>query len=346
MSSNRQYDDPDDLFAHTRMSLGDHIEELRLALWRALQGFGVAVLVGIFIAEHALRFISAPVESQLREFWLKQIHEQTATLGSREDLEQMNAPVKVAMTFSRVQLREAVGLPNQEAGPDDKVTLAGEYRPLELAEGLKKTLMLLNPPPTLSVLSVTEGFVIWMQMTIYCGVVLGSPWIFYQLWMFVAAGLYPHEKKYIYYFLPTSLGLFLAGVVLCELIVLPFGIRWLLQFNGWLGFKPELRLSEWLSFAIMAPLLFGIAFQTPLVMFFLERVGFLSVETYRANRKMAVFVLLVAAAVLAVAPDPLSWLALALPMVLLYELGILMCAWIPKPASDLDVPDPEEMVEV
>src|SRR5262249_46610366 len=154
------------------------------------------------------------------------------------------------------------------------------------------------------------------------------------------------EKKYVYYFLPLSLGLFLAGVVLCELIVLPFGIHWLLQFNAWLGFKPELRLSEWLSFAIMAPLLFGIAFQTPLVMFFLERVGILSVETYRSNRKIAIFVLFLAAALLAVAPDPISMLSMGVPMCLLYELGILLCAWFPRSSSDLDVPETEEMVEV
>jgi len=178
----------------------------------------------------------------------------------------------------------------------------------------------------------------------YVGIVLSSPWVFYQIWMFVAAGLYPHEKKYVHRYLPLSLGLFLAGVALCEFVALPMGLKYLLEFNDWLGIEPDMRLSEVLSFLVMMPLVFGIAFQTPLVMLFMERLGIFEVEHYTRNRRMAIFVIVFLAALLSVAPDPVSIMILAVPMVGLYEFGILLCKMSPRPAP-IEEPS-EELVEV
>ena len=113
------------------------------------------------------------------------------------------------------------------------------------------------------------------------GLVLSSPWVFYQLWAFVAAGLYRHERQYVKKFLPFSLGLFLGGVLLCFFGVLPLTLKFLLQFNVWLGIEPTLRISEWMSFATILPLVFGLAFQTPLVMLFLARIGIFTADDYR-----------------------------------------------------------------
>ncbi len=187
---------------------------------------------------------------------------------------------------------------------------------------------------------------VWLQVAIYIGFILASPWIFFQLWMFVAAGLYPTEKRLVHVYLPFSLGLFLVGVLVCEFVVLPIGIHYLLSFNQWMNIEPDLRLSEWLTFAILMPLVFGIAFQLPLVMFFLDRIGLLTVKTYLAYWRMAVFVILLLSAVLAVSPDPFSALAMAIPLWGLYFLGIWLCWVMPRAEPDLEVPDPEEMVEV
>lgn len=96
----------------------------------------------------------------------------------------------------------------------------------------------------------------------------------------------------------------------------------------------------------MVPLIFGAAFQTPLIMLFLERMGIVDVTVYTKNRKLAIFILAIIAAFLAVAPDPLNMMLLAVPLWLLYELGILLCRFAPKPANDLGEPEPDEMVEV
>jgi sec-independent protein translocase protein TatC len=108
-------------------------------------------------------------------------------------------------------------------------------------------------------------------------------------------------------------------------VVLPVSVRYLLSFHEWLGYEPDLRLSEWLGFALFLPLVFGLAFQTPLVMFVLDRLGIVDADVYRRNRRLAVFLLFVAAAVLTVTPDMVGMLSLALPLWLLYEAGILLC---------------------
>jgi sec-independent protein translocase protein TatC len=153
---------------------------------------------------------------------------------------------------------------------------------------------------------------------------MASPWVFYQGWAFVAAGLYRHERAYVKKFLPFSLGLFLTGVFLCFFLVLPITLKFLLQFNIYLGVAPTLRLSEWMSFATLLPLIFGLAFQTPLVMMILERLNVFTVEDFKAKRKIAILIITIAAALLTPGQDPFSMILLAVPMVLLYELGILM----------------------
>ncbi len=173
-------------------------------------------------------------------------------------------------------------------------------------------------------LAPLETLTIFFMLCLVAGLVLASPWVFYQAWAFVAAGLYRHERRYVKKYLPYSLGLFLAGVFLCFFFVLPLTLNFLLQFNVWLGVAPTLRLSDWMGFATILPLVFGIAFQTPLVMLLLERIGILSVADFRAKRKIAILVITVAAAVLTPGQDPISMLLLAVPMILLYELGILL----------------------
>src|SRR5436305_1722933 len=155
MSQDHERPDPEDMFAHTRMSLGDHIDELRTCLISAFKGFFLCLIIGFIVAEPVLALIKYPVERQLHEFYDRHIRD---------------------------------------------------------------------------------------------------------------------EKKYVHIFLPFSLGLFMAGVAVCQFLVLPWGIHWLLEFSHWIKVEPELRLSEWLSFAILMPVLFGVGFQLPLVMLFLYKI--------------------------------------------------------------------------
>ena len=144
---------------------------------------------------------------------------------------------------------------------------------------------------TLISLGPLETITIYFMVCLVTGLVLVSPWVFYQGWAFVAAGLYRHERHYVQKYLPISLGLFLTGVFLCFGFVLPITLGFLLEFNVWLGVAPTLRLSEWMSFATILPLVFGIAFQTPLIMLFLERIGIFTAADFRAKRKIAILII-------------------------------------------------------
>lgn len=319
------HDYDDDPFAATRMSFGDHVEELRMRLWRALAGFGVALVLGFFFSPTVLGFIAAPVDRALTKFHERRIDKLLERLQEGDpELLDANQPRDVELLLPARRLAAMLGLPQEKARPE-WMPLPVRLRPLDWAILTGEATRLVNHPPSLMSLTVTEPILVYFKVSAYCGVVLASPWIFYQLWLFVAAGLYLHEKSLVRVNLPLSIVLFLGGVALCEGIVLPVGLDYLLSFNDWLGYYPELRLSDWLNFALLMPLMFGLAFQTPMVMVFLERIGVFGVDDYRRNRRLAIFLLAVLAAVVTVTPDPFNMLALALPLWGLYEVGILLC---------------------
>ena len=178
-------------------------------------------------------------------------------------------------------------------------------------------------------LGVTEPFFVWLKAGLLGGLTLAAPFVFYELWAFVAAGLYPHEKKYVHLFLPISLLLFAAGVLMAFFFVFSPVLEFLFTFNSSLNISPEIRIGEWLSFAMFLPLGFGVAFQLPLVMLFVNRIGLVSVQTYVEKWRIAIMVIFVLSMFLTPA-DPISMLLLAIPLTALYFLGIGMCVMMPR----------------
>src|SRR5829696_2563423 len=132
-----------------------------------------------------------------------------------------------------------------------------------------------------------EAFMVYIKVSLLCGVVIACPWIFHQMWAFIGAGLYPQEKKLVHVYLPFSIFLFLGGVLVCQFLVMPQAVGAMLWFNEWMGLTPDLRLNEWLSFAIWMPVVFGISFQTPLVMLFMGKLGIADVPFFTSKRKYA-----------------------------------------------------------
>lgn len=333
--------DPDEYFAETRMSFGDHIEELRKHLWRAIVGFTLCFIICFFpfIGKPILDFIVAPVEAQLIVFHEREVQRELEKLQKDPVFLAKIAPKKVTVTFPAETLAR-LKLEDQQ---DVKVSLIID--PQEFVQ--PKELMLAVNQPKLTALRIEEVFMVYVKVCMVTGFVVASPWIFFQIWSFIAAGLYPHEKKLVNYYLPFSIGLFIGGVAFCQFIVIPRAIEALLWFNEWLNIKPDLRLSEWLNFAILLPVIFGLSFQTPLVMLFFYKVGIVTIEGYGKIRKYAYFALAIASAVLTPTGDPQTMLLMWVPMCLFYEMGIWMCKLMPgRPLLDFDVPESEEVVEV
>ncbi len=357
--------DPDNMFKDTRMSFGDHIEDLRSHLLRALKGFAIGMVFGFWpLGPYVLELINSPVDQELSKYEERKLERDIAK--NREKLRQQGilAQPKVNEIFvDRQQLMEDLGLkPKRQVVEEEKIAtelqpmirwvagfqrnLDGLYLPpedllvkgdyirvqtvipdsLKVLEDSQRAALKLRPR-RVTTLGITEMFFVYMKISFFTGLVLSSPWVFYHLWMFIAAGLYPNEKKLVNYYLPFSVVLFIGGVLLCEFFAMAQAVKAMLAFNEWLDTDADIRLSEWLGFAIMMPVVFGLAFQTPLVMMFLHKVGIVTVELLRNHRRIAWFALVIVAALLAPSPDPQSLLLLWVPMVALYELGILLCVW-------------------
>jgi Tat protein translocase TatC len=194
----------------------------------------------------------------------------------------------------------------------------------------------------MTALGTYEMFRLYLLASMIVGLVLASPYVIYQLWLFIAAGLYPHEKKYVYQFIPISVFLFIGGVCFAFFFVFPFVLNFLFFFNAWMDVKPDLRISEWINFALLFPLGFGISFQLPLVMFVLERVGIFTLQQYLSRWKIAVFVIVILAFLLTPG-DPGSMLLMAISLTILYFAGVFCCWQFPRKRGLFDV-DPEDVV--
>ncbi|MGF1578131.1 MAG: twin-arginine translocase subunit TatC [Gemmataceae bacterium] len=376
MPTNRlNYDD--NYFEHTKMEFGDHIEELRKHLIRALVGLGLGFLISLLFARPLFGYIKEPVESELQRI-IKDRKKKKKIKIVKDKLSETKKIIeaKLATDPENATLKKQVGVIDELLDTsvdtfwkewEEQTTVAPEVsyermQMYELKEGkyvqrefyrkvVSSELNLLftyfGRTGRVKVFTIQEGFLIFVKIALISGLVIASPWVFYQIWSFIAAGLYPHEKRLVHLYLPFSVGLFLSGVVFCQLVVIPPGVQALLGFSEWMGTEPELRASEWLNFALILPVVFGVAFQTPIVMLALARVGICNVNMYRSYRKITYFIMAVVSAVLT-PQDPYTMVGMLVPLIGFYELGIWLCIWLKaeQPLFDLEIPDSEEIVEV
>ncbi len=348
----RQHDE--DLFKESTMTFGEHLEELRDCLFKSLIGLVAGFVVGLFVANQVVALIKYPLENALKDYYVGQSADKI-----REQLEEYESATNVRLPHDKSKLVEWVGkmelLPEEvQVNPAQLLailkhrypeqfgsqTLPPDDNPGDLNNVKLEKIILWRPisedlRTQIVTLNAHEAFAIFIKAALIVGVLLASPWIFYQIWSFVAAGLYPHEKRYVHIFLPFSLGLFLAGALLAFLFVFEPVLSFLFSFNAWLGLNPDPRISEWLSFVLILPIGFGIAFQLPLVMLFLERITIFDVETYLAKWRIALLVIFGISMFLTPA-DPYSMLLMAIPLTLLYFGGILLCRLMPKSRSPFD----------
>ncbi|MCG3177915.1 MAG: Sec-independent protein translocase protein TatC [Phycisphaerae bacterium] len=309
------------------MSFGDHLEELRRRVILSLLGIAVAVVVCVFFAPTIIGFLCRPILLALNE---------------------------------------------------------GGY------------------PPTLYQDEVSQLFVAYLQVAALAGVIIASPWVFYQVWLFVSAGLYEHERRFVRVYGPVSLGLFLLGAVFAYFVVMPFAMRFFVVFNNqfslpgdvrpagpierlvysdeerrptttapapsplelpvldedppppaggrstiWMDHRthqvrcyvdgevrtlaraspsmvtPIFAIGEYMKFTIVLMFVFGIGFQTPLVIMFVARIGLLSTQAMASKRRVVILLVFILAAILT-PPDVISQIALAIPMWGLFELGLVL----------------------
>jgi len=309
--------DPDSF----RMTIGEHLEDLRWRLIIGLLGFAIAVVVCVTFTERVMVFFTAPYISQLVKHRLNP-----------------------AMYYSQI----------------------------------------------------TEGFMVYLKIWMISAAVLAAPWLVYQIWQFVAAGLYPNERQMVTRYIPLSITLLITGMVFVYVVVLPMSISFFLSFAGglplpsrlprgdlvppgkyaplhvpvlqgdpaqpsegemWVNtvesrvkayyggemhvlligsdslLTPMITLSDYIDLVLTFMLTFGLAFQLPLVVLALVSLGVVEISFLKKQRRVVYFVMACASAVLAPGEIVSSMLSLLIPLMILYEFGLWLAQWRQKVAK-------------
>jgi sec-independent protein translocase protein TatC len=358
--------DDDARLEQSKMSFGEHLNELRTALFKSLFALVIGFLVGLLVGRYIVDYIQTPLRDALQGFYLRQAEanqqrwveemqaageevpegfikstNEMATAGlipQRYFLLKDDFDALLKQRYPGVSLESATdgpapattSPPDQAAAPSD--TDAAVDRQFERDDMIPLRLFLpIEEDARMRVIAINsqEPFAVYIRTSFLAGALLASPFIFYFIWQFVAAGLYRQEQSYVYAYLPISLGLFLAGALLAFF----FAFKPLLEFLFWffetMHIDPGLRLSEWVSFVMLLPLAFGASFQLPLVMLLLERIGVFTVKQYWSKWRAAIVIIAVIAMLLTPSQDPYSMLLMGVPLTGLYFAGIWMCKHMP-----------------
>lgn len=250
------------------MSLGDHLEELRVRMALALVGIVVGLIICLFFGKYLIAVLEQPY------------HEAIVPAAAAADANDL--PVGTIETMADRQL---VGLQTR--------------RP-------------------------AEGFLTYIKICLVFGLLLTSPWVFWQVWAFISAGLYRHEKKFVKTVAPISAVLFVTGALFFLFEVAPLTMRFFIKFNAMMSLASYWMFEDYINMILMLMLVFALAFQMPIAIVFAEKMGLVSIDKLIAGRRYVAVVLVILAAV-ATPPDVISQISLFIPMYILYEGSIIAC---------------------
>jgi len=307
-------DDPLD----TTMSLGDHLEELRARLILAILGLVIGTIICLFFGRRIIRFIEGPYLRVTRAHATEQAQKGRIASTYFVDAFCTNLLQALDTDPNAPEIDPNAVTFVQRIYTDTVTALAEDPNYIEAVANARY-----SGSHQLQVLAPADPFVGFMKISLISGLIISSPWVFYQLWMFVAAGLYAHERRYVRIAVPFSTALFVIGALFFLFVVAPISLRFFLGFGDLIGVSSNWTFQKYISFVTMLMLVFGLGFQTPIAIFVLNRTGLVSIESLKRSRKYVIIVMFALAAV-ATPPDVISQVTLALPLYILFELGILL----------------------
>lgn len=175
----------------------------------------------------------------------------------------------------------------------------------------------------LNAFRITDPLTIYIGMIIIMAFIVVSPVILYQVWAFIAPGLHPKEQKVTLSYIPFSLFLFVGGLLFSYFIIFPYLISFTMGLADDMGIQQTIGIKEYFSELFKFTIPFGFVFQLPILLLFLTRLGIVTPIFLKKNRKYAYFILLVVAAIIA-PPDFMTHMLFTIPMIVLYEISILI----------------------
>jgi len=179
----------------------------------------------------------------------------------------------------------------------------------------------------LQTIQPAEGFIVYIKVCLVFGLLITSPWVFWQIWAFVSSGLYRRERKFVYAVAPISALLFTTGAIFFLVIIAPLAMGFFIKFNERLALASNWTFQSYINMVLALTLVFGAAFQMPIAIVFAQMMGLVSIQALGRARKFVILGLVIAAA-MATPPDPISQLALAVPLYVLFEGSILICRFL------------------
>lgn len=293
----RMLDEPESL---PRMSFGDHLDELRKRVIRALLAIMVAVIAVIPFKQEVQRIIVGPYRVQWQEGFEGWIDE----LEAKEAAGRLDDEGRQYLQFS-LEKKDAI--------------FDGTYEyPWTVADKSGYPV-----PYSLYATGGLEDILSFFWASLIFSLVIASPVVIWQVWAFVAAGLYSHERSVFYRYFPAMIGLFAGGVWFGYAVALPYTLGFLIGMMDPAMVGAIFSVGQFFNLLFMTTAAMGVVFQVPLVMLALQKVGIVRHKTFIKHWRMTVLIMFLSAAIFS-PPEPVSMLMMATPMILLYGIGLLL----------------------
>jgi sec-independent protein translocase protein TatC len=292
-----------------RMSLGDHLDELRTRLVRAL----LAVAVAMAVLLPFKREVTAVYTGPYKQMWLQSYEVWLADFRAK-------AAADVADGVELKKFREnALAFHDENAASILDGTFDFEYSNFIKDQGGFPL------PYTLTALGGISDFWVFMAATVLFGLLMASPVVLYQAWAFISAGLYPNERKAVLKHVPLAVTLLISGILFGYFVVVPYGLYFLIKLMHFGDVVPMISVTQYFSMLLTMTGALGVCFQLPLVMLAIAKLGVVTPAAMRKNWRYVILLMFVLSAMFT-PPDPFTQSMMAAPMILLYLFGLVLCA--------------------
>ncbi|HVF55279.1 MAG TPA: twin-arginine translocase subunit TatC [Pyrinomonadaceae bacterium] len=336
-------DERDESRLGAQMSFLDHLDELRRRLIRSIAFVFIAVVLCWFVSDYIYNFLSIPVRRALAEAARRPVPLQGLTgqetiqpLSSMREgdtgryvfAEATKLGEGVIPAGASVLVRMARDSAGRPGVFTDEALIAGST---VIPKGVRLPVDVQAAPEALPgiedklvVRTAMEPFSLYLQVSLYAAICLSVPFLLWQIWAFVAPGLYPHERGYALPFIGLSTISFVIGAAFAYYVLFPPAVAYLLGLGQ--DFRLFLNATDYFDFIILIMLAMGLVFQMPAITYVLARIGLVNAGFLLSHWRLSLIIILVAAAVLSPTSDILNMMLFAAPMIVLYVISIFI-AW-------------------